>query len=51
MPSVVKGGAGVKLFADDVKMYSVVGDDKSNALFSAGLDSITQWSQDWQLPI
>ena len=39
----------VKLFADDVKMYVVMGDVKQSLLLQSGLDKLYQWSVKWQL--
>lgn len=39
------------LFADDVKLYSIVKSDNAFANLQLGLDSITSWSKEYQLPI
>jgi len=44
-------GLFVKLFADDVKIYSVINNINDVNAFQAGLDALVQWSVDWQLPI
>ena len=40
-----------KLFADDIKIYSVINDHSSTACFQSHLDIIHSWSITWQLPI
>ena len=40
-----------KLFADDIKIYSVINDHSSTASFQSHLDIIHSWSITWQLPI
>ena len=40
-----------KLFADDVKLYSIVDTDMTNNPLQEGLNRIFLWSQLWQLPI
>lgn len=45
------GGLSVKLFADDVKIYSVIKDVNDISTFQAGLHELNEWSVNWQLPI
>ena len=40
-----------KLFADDVKLYSIVDTDMEINPLQEGLNRIFSWSQLWQLPI
>lgn len=44
-------GLNIKLFADDVKIYTVINNVIDVARFQAGLDSLNDWSILWQLPI
>ena len=39
------------LFADDVKIYTVIKSDIDNANLQIALDRITDWSIKWQMPI
>ena len=41
----------VKMFADDVKIYLVVGDIDSSSVLQCGLDAIFDWSLKWQLSV
>jgi len=41
----------VKLFADDVKIYSVINNIDDTYLLQSGLDALYIWSNVWQLPI
>ena len=40
-----------KLFADDIKIYSVICDISTTSSFQTHLDLINAWSNAWQLPI
>ena len=41
----------VKMFADDVKIYLVVGDIDSSSVLQCGLDALFDWSLKWQLSV
>ena len=41
----------LKLYADDLKVYSSTANDKEGKAFQSTLDKISKWSETWQLPI
>ena len=41
----------LKLYADDLKVYSSTANDKEGKAFQCTLDKISKWSETWQLPI
>jgi len=41
----------LKLYADDLKVYSSTANDKEGKAFQGTLDKISKWSETWQLPI
>jgi len=44
LPSLFGDRMTVKMFADDVKIYTVVGDIDSNSVLQCGLDALFDWS-------
>jgi hypothetical protein len=48
---VFRGDAVLKLFADDVKLYSEIDLGDVSASLELSLDNLTQWAKDWQLTI
>ena len=50
LPSLF-GDLTVKMFADDVKIYLVVGDIDSSSVLQCGLDALFDWSLKWQLSV
>ena len=41
----------VKLYADDAKMYTEIGDIKNISILQLGLDKLDDWAHEWQLSI
>ena len=41
----------IKLYADDVKLYSNVNSDASNDYLQEQLNRLSLWAKDWQMPI
>ena len=41
----------VKLYADDVKMYTAILKINSVAILRSGLDKLNEWANEWQLSI
>ena len=39
----------VQIFADDTKIYRAISTPEDNSLLQKDLDSVTKWSQEWQL--
>ena len=48
---VFGSGLTVKLFADDVKIYTIIGDIISFEMLQTGLDALSGWSSKWQLKV
>ena len=48
---VVAGNVKCSLFADDVKLYTVLKFERDIADLQASLDKIVEWSNEWQMPI
>jgi hypothetical protein len=44
-------GLNLKLYADDVKMYTAIHDISSVAVLQSGLDKLNEWANEWQLSI
>jgi len=44
-------GAGVKLYADDVKLYLEIENDSEIATLQQSVDKFVKWAQTWQLPL
>lgn len=49
--SVSVGETALKLYADDVKLYSVIENNSSSVSLQQSLDLLTEWSHKWQLSI
>jgi len=48
---VVPSGVNLKLFADDVKLYSVINSTVTPDSLQACLSAIRDWSEHWQLKL
>lgn len=51
LPSVISNNVKIKIFADDIKIYYPISNLQDHQLLQTALDSISVWSNDWQLPI
>ena len=51
LPSLFGDRMTVKMFADDVKIYLVVGDIGSSSVLQCGLGALFDWSLKWQLSV
>src|SRR6266536_63355 len=51
LPSLFDPSINVKMFADDVKLYTVVDEQISLQMLQKALDQLLNWSSAWQLPI
>ena len=49
--NVFASGVMCKLYADDIKMYTVIKADIGCSTFQSNLDRLQQWSDKWQLKI
>jgi hypothetical protein len=49
--NVFANGVMCKLYADDIKMYTVIKADVDCSTFQSNLDRLQQWSDKWQLKI
>jgi len=49
--SIVPSGVNLKLFADDVKLYSVINSTVTPNSLQACLSAIHEWSEHWQLKL
>jgi len=45
------GTVGIKLFADDIKIYLEISDDSEWDCFQRSIDNISQWAATWQLKL
>ena len=44
-------GSNLKLYADDVTMYTAIYDLSSVGVLQSGLDKLNEWANEWQLSI
>lgn len=44
-------GLNLKLYADDVKLYTAIRDISSVGVLQSGLDKLNEWANEWQLSI
>ena len=49
--NIVPSGVNLKLFADDVKLYSVINSTVTSNSLQACLSAIHDWSEHWQLKV
>ena len=49
--NICASGVTIKIFADDVKLYSVITGDLASLSIQNSLDNLIKWSSDWQLYI
>ena len=49
IPNIVESS--VKLFADDTKIYSELSHDSDTSVLQSDLDSLKEWTRNWEVKI